>query len=126
MSPFPVPMGSRDERTEKERWLDWAQRAEWRFESYYKYGFIFTATGYLWHPIPAGPLPDAADEFTATLAVGGDSSAIYRYDVRAEPMTWQEVIACGWYGDDGGAPPSLTVRKADRTLLFTTNPYVTK
>ena len=107
---LPVPVGSEDGRTDRERWLGWAAHAEWHFAGYYKYTFTFTATGSL----PGG------EEFTATVEVGGDSGAIYRYSVEAEPMTWAGITACGWYDDDSGADPPLAVRKADRTLLFST------
>lgn len=114
-------MGSKGERADRERWLGWAARAEWHFSSYYKYDFTFTATGRLWNPADPGPASETAGEFTATITVGGDSSAIYRYTVNAGPMPWRDVIACGWYEMEDGADPPLVVRRADRTLLFSTD-----
>jgi len=100
-------MGSKDERSDRERWLEWAKHSMWTFTEYYKYTFYFRTTGRVLS------LPDGAGEdVTATLSVGGDSSDIYRYQVGTEPMTWTEAT-CGGDWD-------LRVTTVDGTEKFST------
>ena len=43
--PVVLDLTADDTRSGAEFWLDWAKGAEWRFASYYKYTFTFTAAG---------------------------------------------------------------------------------
>lgn len=83
--------------------LPWAQRATWRFKSYYKYRFTFTAEGTM--------MEDALRfaRFTATASAGGDAVDIYRFEVQ-DPMTWDEICAAGGL--------VLTVKDADGAVIY--------
>lgn len=109
--PIILRLDGEDARSGAELWLGWAKRAEWKFSSYYKYDFTFTASGEL--------LIMASDQaekvpFAATATAGGDASDIYRWQV-ADPMTWEEICEPG--------EPALTVR-SEGGVLFSTNAYL--
>ena len=103
-------LDGKDARDGTQFWMDWAKDAEWKFSSYYKYTFTFTASGELL--ITA---PDQAERvpFTATSTAGGDSGDIYRWHV-ADPMTWDEIR--------GGGEADFTIR-SEGGVLFSTDPY---
>ena len=100
-----VPMGIKDERADRERWLEWARNCMWTFTSYYKYTFCFRTTDRLLL-LPGGE----PEDIVATLSAGGDSGDIYRYEVGTEPVTWTEATACG--------NPCLYVCKPDLSHVF--------
>ena len=102
---LPVKMGSEDARSDRERWIDWAAHSEWRFQSYYKYSFVFTAEGALLS-LPGGPQVP----ITATVSAGGTADDSYRYEVTGASMTWDEVTAAGGW--------LLTVATVSGAALF--------
>ena len=109
--PVVLDLTADDTRSGAEFWLDWAKGAEWRFASYYKYTFTFTAAGGL---LILAPGQAEGGPFTATATCGGDSGDIYRWHV-ADPMTWDDIRE--------GGEPDLTIR-TDGGVLFSTNSYL--
>ena len=110
-APVVLDLAADDTRSGAEFWLDWAKGAEWRFASYYKYTFTFTAAGGL---LILAPGQAEGGPFTATATCGGDSGDIYRWHV-ADPMTWDDIRE--------GGEPDLTIR-TDGGVLFSTNSYL--
>jgi len=109
--PIVVDLGADDDRSGADIWRDWAKSAEWKFSSYYKFTFTFTASG----ERLVYPVSDQAERapFAATATAGGDSADIYRWHV-ADPMTWAEICE--------GGEVDFTIR-SEGGVLFSTNPY---
>lgn len=84
--------------------LHWAQRATWKFSSYYKYNFTFAA-----RDRALDPLTGQGKIFTAAATVGGDAPDIYRFQV-TDPMTWDEICYAG--------EPGLTITSADGEVIY--------
>lgn len=75
---------------------EWAKGQQWRFSSYYKYEFFYTAT-------------DESGCYIGSLCTGGDSGDIYRYDVCDDEVNLDRAV--------GGMNHQIYVRtSADRVL----------
>ena len=109
--PAVVDLGADDGRSGADIWLDWTKSAEWKFSSYYKFTFTFTASGEL---LIAAPDQAERVPFTATATAGGDSGDIYRWHV-ADPMTWDEICE--------GGEADFTIR-SEGGVLVSTSPYL--